>query len=51
MDERLVAKITSADCRSSSGGSAEADLAAPVALYEEFSVNQTCTNAYSVLTR
>ena len=34
--ERRVAKVTSADRRSSSGGGVEVDLTAPIALCEEF---------------
>ena len=49
--ERHVAKVTSADRGSSSGGGAEVDLTSPVALCEEFSVNQTRTNALEVLIR
>ena len=37
LGERHVAKVTSADCGSSSGGGAEVDLTAPIALCEEFS--------------
>ena len=42
--EQSVAKVTSADRGSSSGGGAEVDLTAPVALYEEFSAKYVGLN-------